>query len=244
MVGVFTKFRAAALNVVPTRGYLTYAVGEVVLIVVGILIAIQLDAAQQYRQERALERKYIALLLEDVRYDYERASNWSSRFEDKVNGLQLAKDYFYSGEPPADAGELFSRVGRGGLGSRGPVLTTTTTIEELISTGNLSYITGDRIKAAILNFFAYKEFINAYVDNLRSDFATYTNSSRPFSPSGGLVADPRDTARALERYRRPEFLDLVNQEMTYAYSLNAVMTRHIAMAESLAADLERYLESL
>jgi hypothetical protein len=241
MVGVFSKLRAALFDATRMRGYVVYAAGEVILIVLGILIAIQLDTAQQLRQERRLEQAYIENLLEDVRFDITRSEVWFSRFDGKVNGLLLAKDFYFGDEEPEDLSEFLSAVGKGGSGSRGAVLAITATYAELISTGNLRYIRDNAVKNEILDYHTYKDFIEQYMSNLRSEYAPYTNSGRPYSPRGGLAEDTRDVPVALARFKRPEFLELVNQELTYAYSADSVMRVHRDQAEDMVVKLESYL---
>lgn len=224
-----------------SRSYLLHAAGEVVLIVLGILIAIQLDAAQQRNVERGLEKNYIENLIADLRLDVVRSDAWFSRFDQKIAGLLAAKDYYFGGETPEDAQGFISQVGIGGAGSRGRLLIDAATFEELISTGNLRYIRDDEIKARIIDFYTYKDFIDQYNENLRTGYASYTNGSRPYAPRGELVLDPRDIAVALDRFRRPEFLAMINEELTYAYSMNTVMERHVEDAKLLAETLEDYL---
>jgi hypothetical protein len=241
MVGIFSKVRAALFDRSRVRSYLLYAAGEVILIVLGILIAIQLDAAAQQRYERSLERNYIENLLADLRLDIDRSDSWFGRFDQKLNGLKAAKDFYFGDFEPRDPQRFFSDVGIGGAGSRGQLLTDAATYQELISTGNLRYIRSDAMKAKIIDFYTYKEFMAVYATNLRTDYATYTNGSRPYSPRGDLVEDPRDLPVARERFRRPEFLALINEELTFAYSINSVMTTHVGDAKALIETLEAYL---
>jgi hypothetical protein len=243
MVGVFSKLRAALFDTSRVRSYLIYATGEVILIVLGILIAIQLDSAQERRTEQGLERNYIENLIADVRLDIERSDSWFGRFDQKISGLLAAKDFYFDGGQPEDLQRFIATVGRGGVGSRGRLLMDAATFEELVSTGNLRYIRSDALKAEIIDFYTYKDFIDVYMTNLRSEYATYTNASRPYAPDGELVADPRDDAVALERFRQPEFLALINQELTFAYSINKVMDQHVRDAKALAGSLEAYLET-
>lgn len=51
------------------RRYLAYALGEIVLVVVGILIALQFNNAEMDRQDRVRERQYMASLVSDLELD-------------------------------------------------------------------------------------------------------------------------------------------------------------------------------
>lgn len=226
-----------------TAVYLGRALGEIALIVLGILIAIQVDNWNQNRQERQQEQRYIKSLLEDLRFDMTRSSQWFDRFDAKVAGLQAGKDYYFGDSTGGETPQLLLDIGMGGMGSRGQALLVTPTFRELISTGNLRYIRDDKVKAEILEYYAYKEFMEAYTGNIRTGFADYVNASRPFSPGGSLEDDERDLPIAFARFKRPEFLELINQELTFAYSVNRIMGQQIEDGQSLIALLEYYLDS-
>ncbi len=52
-----------------TGKYLKYAIGEIVLVVIGIVIALQLNIAQQNRSDQKKLNKYLSLFLEDLEKD-------------------------------------------------------------------------------------------------------------------------------------------------------------------------------
>jgi len=52
-----------------TRKYFKYAVGEIILVVIGILIAIQLNDWNNYRQEKKVAKSYISALISDIKKD-------------------------------------------------------------------------------------------------------------------------------------------------------------------------------
>lgn len=241
MVGIFSKSRSDTFGLERARNYLKYAIGEVLLIVVGILIAIQLDGMQRDRAEGELETRYLQALLEDIRFDIENSEGWFNRFEGKVAGLKATKEYFYTGVSIEDPNALLSTFGKGGSGSRGRLVGDSPTFRDLISTGSLRYLQSEELKASIMDFYGYKDFVGIYANNLRTEYAGYTNSIRPYDPAGNLEKDPRDIEVALRKFKEPEFLSLVNQELTYAYSINNVMRIHRQNAEDLAAEINDYL---
>jgi len=69
MPGIFPKMRDEQLNRRKIKRYLAYAFGEIILIVIGILIALQISNANEERQERARERQYMISLLSDLNSD-------------------------------------------------------------------------------------------------------------------------------------------------------------------------------
>jgi hypothetical protein len=69
MFRIFRKGRKKGLNGRKTRKYLAYALGELVLVVVGILIALQINNAELDRQDRAREKQFMVSMLTDLRSD-------------------------------------------------------------------------------------------------------------------------------------------------------------------------------
>ena len=55
--------------------YLLYAFGEILLVVIGILIALQVNTWNEHRKENALEQDYYCRLLEDIRLDDQQVAD-------------------------------------------------------------------------------------------------------------------------------------------------------------------------
>lgn len=69
MIKLFRNIRQSLLNEGKTSKYLKYALGEIVLVVIGILIALQLNTWKEANTERLLEKGYIVSLIEDIKKD-------------------------------------------------------------------------------------------------------------------------------------------------------------------------------
>ena len=75
MIKLFRNIRkklAAENNVAK---YLRYAVGEIVLVVIGILIALQINNWNEHQKQQQLEEEYYCRLLEDAIQDKEQINN-------------------------------------------------------------------------------------------------------------------------------------------------------------------------
>jgi hypothetical protein len=69
MIKLFRNIRKKLLQEGKTANYFKYAIGEIVLVVIGILIALQINNWNQSQAERKVEKEYITSLLEDIATD-------------------------------------------------------------------------------------------------------------------------------------------------------------------------------
>uniref|UniRef100_UPI002605531F DUF6090 family protein n=1 Tax=uncultured Eudoraea sp. TaxID=1035614 RepID=UPI002605531F len=79
MLRFFRQIRQRLLTENPPNGragkfskYLLYAVGEILLVVIGILIALQVNNWNEYKKERIQERKILTELLTSLEHNYSR----------------------------------------------------------------------------------------------------------------------------------------------------------------------------
>ena len=94
MINFFRKIRRNLLEEGKVSKYLKYAIGEIILVVVGILIALQINNWNEYRKSRKVELNYLKNIQEDILSDslyFERS--WFKRGDKKIQGLNKAKNY-------------------------------------------------------------------------------------------------------------------------------------------------------
>ncbi|WP_375325061.1 DUF6090 family protein [Flagellimonas sp. GZD32] len=69
MIKLFRRLRQNLLSEGKTGRYFKYAIGEILLVVIGILIAIQINDWKQQQTERELEKKYLKNLVAELQQD-------------------------------------------------------------------------------------------------------------------------------------------------------------------------------
>lgn len=72
MKSLFRRIRQSLLNQNLFQRYLLYAIGEILLVVIGILIALQIDNWNEWRQEREVEQTVLRQLKEDYQSNLEQ----------------------------------------------------------------------------------------------------------------------------------------------------------------------------
>ncbi|MFX0557499.1 DUF6090 family protein [Maribacter sp. CXY002] len=84
MIKLFRHIRQKLLSENKFSKYLLYAVGEIILVVIGILIALQLNDWNDHKKQLLLENEYYCRLLEDAVLDEEQTQNLLRLAEDRL----------------------------------------------------------------------------------------------------------------------------------------------------------------
>ena len=89
MLYLFRQIRRKAMNENKLSTYLLYAVGEIILVVVGILIAVQIDDWNEDKQKARQQLKYYQNILTDLKKD-------SVHFNAVLNGFKRRQANYYA----------------------------------------------------------------------------------------------------------------------------------------------------
>lgn len=224
--------------------YLIYAIGEIVLVVIGILIALNINNWNEATKSRSKELKYLRNLeAELVNDSVNLERTWFRNRTRKIESLELAKEYILGDFIPVDTLGFINEVGFGGVNSRASFEGSSRTYQEMISTGNLSLILDDSIRTHIVDYYNNKDFIRNYSENIRSDYATYFNSLKAYNPQFPEMVYEREIPRILEGIKSDEFHGLINQELTYAYSIERTLNRNKKNANMLHLEIAQFLKN-
>ncbi|MCA6075052.1 DUF6090 family protein [Fulvivirga sedimenti] len=84
MISFFRKIRQKLLAQNRLSKYLLYALGEILLVVIGILIALQINTWNDAKKQSRLEQEYYCRLLEDALQDKEQLIEYISLSEARI----------------------------------------------------------------------------------------------------------------------------------------------------------------
>lgn len=90
MIKFFRRIRRQLLSESKFGNYLFYALGEIVLVVIGILIALQINNWNENVKNDRLEASYYCRLLEDIDQDNEQISQLIRSAEDRLRAANQA----------------------------------------------------------------------------------------------------------------------------------------------------------
>ncbi len=170
MIKFLRKIRQNMINEGKTTKYLIYAIGEIILVVIGILIALQINNWNEAKKERQQEIKYLFNLKNDLQVDLKNLKMIEQDKQLKVtSALELIKmDPIKSLQGVIKVDSLVFNVW---------IWYTfqprSNTQQELISSGSLNIIKNDSIKNLLLNIKQTNENIAVVREHIRREYDMY-----------------------------------------------------------------------
>jgi len=194
MIKFFRKIRYDLMEKNKTGKYIKYAIGEIVLVVIGILIALSLNNWNEQRVINESINSYLTALKDETQNNIDGLNFFIKRIDidiantvlavtelNKENANQLADSTLYrlignSAHPPYFSGNLNRTV-----------------FDDLINSGLLKNIKDQEFKQSIFR-------IEARLDYLKSDFvnanATWTEYLMPYQMQNSIILNELNSIRS------------------------------------------------
>jgi hypothetical protein len=241
--------------------YLLYAIGEILLVVIGILIALQVNNWNEDRQQRQVELKYFRNLRNDLQADVERLDYMIGVANNKVHAAQniaanAARDSI--GSLYGFSNDMLALV------MVDEFRPNDNTYEEMKSSGNFSTIRNDTLKLKLMNLKKSYIDIGTFQEHVRYDFnvfledfekyvdwGKYFNLKKSDIPRLDFAYDSvyierhRDAMEAEvgELYRNKVFLNnIFLLEINYTYDVEVLQNTRAQVVEIIGI-LARELDS-
>jgi len=96
MIKLFRKIRYDLMETGKTGKYLKYAIGEIVLVVIGILIALQINNWNNQEQEHKFEKKVLHEILTDTEEDLKEMSDALNALKESQRSGELIIEAFHN----------------------------------------------------------------------------------------------------------------------------------------------------
>ena len=255
MLKFFRSIRRKLLAEGSFRKYLVYAIGEILLVVIGILIALQVNNWNESRNNRAAERKYLQDLVENVEADI-ISIEWAKRRDSlKMIDSKMIIEAFQNKALTQNAEVFRQRIINIAVIPR--LTLKNIVFEDLISSGKLHLIKEDSIRHQIQNYYQLSDrldekltFNNAAIldvvmkigENLdlNSIFeSSYPEEQRAEVDSLDLSFFDRTTDDPLVR----NFVDKMTIRRNITRLNNNSYRLNLRTAEKLQKNIEAYLDS-
>ena len=164
MISMFRRLRSKNLKEGRIWRYLSYAIGEVILVVIGILIALQVNSYAQRVKERKQETQYLRSILEDIQLDIANNEEIIQNAKNnKIAALNIL--YMLDGEKPFeelqlqsfrnsgdnDTLKLITSLGRAGFMMLPQVYDNT--FEDLKNSGKTGLLTNGELRKSLYRYY-------------------------------------------------------------------------------------------
>lgn len=182
MIKLFRNFRRNLLNEGKTTKYFKYAIGEIILVVIGILIALQINNWNETRKNKAKETVLVDQLLQDLNQTEADLKGIKELFLLRANSSVAISHSYWTRKHLSDS-LLFDFSIIMSYRRYNPILGTAVS---LVNSGNIDLIQSKKARKAITDYIeninAHKEDIKRYeesyyrqgVYDFKSEFDSYS----------------------------------------------------------------------
>ncbi len=148
MIHFFRRIRQRLLSEGKATRYLLYAIGEIALVMIGILLALQVNNWNEGRKENNLEQTYLVALKQEFQDNLKEVDRVIKLNAKVFTNAQKLANYTGPGNPTISEKE-FSQLYFGIIGSEVQYRPGTGVINEIISSGKLNIFREPELKKAL-----------------------------------------------------------------------------------------------
>ena len=162
MLTFFRHIRKSLLGSGQARKYLLYAIGEIALVVIGILIALQINNWNEKRNLDKVEHTY----LQNLKVDLESLqANIEQQEKQELSIMNnCSRGLFFLGEDPPNADSLRNVLTFGFAGRR-TFKANRSVFQDLTSSGNIGIISNLNLRNHILLLYQRVDYVETVIEN-------------------------------------------------------------------------------
>jgi hypothetical protein len=176
MIKFFRKIRQNLLMENKTGKYFKYAIGEIILVVIGILIAIQLNAVKNKNDKRIEEVTHLENILSDLKQDKTELKKIIERRKSKSKSAKIMESYYHTKKVDNLHDYYSNWTNVLFWEAHNPSFIS---FKELINSGKLSSLSNESIKQLLLQIdYKYNELFEVR-EHMYDDYIEYLY--RPFA---------------------------------------------------------------
>jgi len=169
MIRFFSKIRQSLMSDNRFSKYTLYAVGEILLVVVGILIALWINNQNDLRKERIKELHYLANIKTDLQVNLQEMDRYLDYRAASIAAANRILEHF-EGKPITDYTAF--NVDGVHIYEWGRFWQHDNTFQELVNSGNLALISNEDIKTSLLDIELLYKIMKSEEDHYRFDTET------------------------------------------------------------------------
>lgn len=230
-----------------------YALGELVIVTLGVLIALAIDQWNDDRKALVEEKAILDRLLMDLNQDAQLFEIISGRMANKKSSLERLKIVFEAGsDSPHPTGVIQDVIIGAAMGWNQPG-SQNQTFQEIVASGKFGFIRSSILRDNISSYYFIFDNTTLRVDERETEFPRLSYQLIPRSDETGgsiaLLSPAEDISIAEARQLTQKILaspirDYVIAEMNFGIFLATVMAGLQNRNQALTKKIEAYRESL
>lgn len=249
MIKFFRVIRRQLLAQKKLSNYIVYAIGEIILVVLGILIALQINNWNETRKSIDQEHSYLTRLLSENKQDL---ITFSASIQDLTIGKESITQFSEALKSHTinDSTLIQTANAYFKYGSIFPVFSSSSsTFEDLSSTGNLKVIRNTVLRESVVEHYANQKKIAERIQiavnwtlPLDAPF-TYKNNIMKFEPSTAFLF-PEQSSTQLAKELRDQKLEYISNAAAHYWInsdaidlLHGLMEKTTVLISKLEAEL-------
>ncbi|WP_460219143.1 DUF6090 family protein [Psychroserpens sp. MEBiC05023] len=152
MIKFFRHIRKSFIEQNKIGKYFKYAIGEIILVVIGILIALQINNWNENRMSQKLESKYYERLLEDVREEIEILQA-TLEYSTQVYSHAKKATVVFENSNEIDPNPVQNLIDIYQASQLHDPNSAASTYKELIASGQINLISNEDLKTALIRYY-------------------------------------------------------------------------------------------
>ena len=150
MITLLRRIRRSLMESNSTKTYFLYAAGEIVLVVIGILIALQINNWNEDRKNKILEKAILVEINEEFKYNLQEFDNNLIRYAEVRAHLDTLRSLFPIDPKTADLERIAASLSR--IHFVGDFDYSSTTIEKLKNTSSFDVLRNEELRSLLLRW--------------------------------------------------------------------------------------------
>ncbi|WP_179337324.1 DUF6090 family protein [Winogradskyella ludwigii] len=181
MITLFRRFRQRLLTENKFSKYLIYAIGEIILVVIGILIALGINNNNNFNAQRKVEQEYLSSLQSEFETNLSKINTAIQVNEQRIKTLEKVLTLFNKNVLDTIKPQTISQLLGPILGSDIQYTPTTGVLNDVISSGKLNIILNKNLREDLASFESTINHLSTQVND--ADF-TQRNLTSLFFKNG------------------------------------------------------------
>jgi len=243
MIKFFRTIRQRLLRENSFGRYLMYAIGEIVLVVIGILIALQINNWNEQQKKLAKEQLYLTgmkLDFQDTKRELERVIGKTDRVR-KLTYTLLSMD---KAERETTSSQVMDSLIVRSTGYT-IFMTSQATIRDLIGSGNLDLITNDTLREYVASWDASLKPIRGWEDHSKNSVATLSELLNQVTDNFGYAVQGKPLLSSEDRQKlmeQPNFRNTLDDLNQYSEILNELYKEMDSTVTTIISLVEREMK--